>query len=142
MKTLSLLCMLLILFSSCSAFRPFEKEKVCSRNALAYLKNPRNKTKRAPMSPRLNQELLNTQNGMQLCYEDFKRRTGKEEFQTCMVVGVDRRGKTEYFDFSSKDLPLDRKFLRCAQAVTRRVPFQKYGKNYILIQSYNFYNGL
>ena len=93
------------------------------------------------MSSRLNQELLNTQYGMQLCYEDLKRRTGQDEFQTCMVVGIDGRGRTEYFDISSKDLPLDKKFLGCAQAVTRRVPYQKYGQNYILIQSYNFYNG-
>lgn len=137
-KIILLFC--LVSLASC-ANRPFEKEKVCSKNALSYLKNPRNKTKRAPVSTRLNQELLNTQAGMQLCYEDFKRRTGKEEFQTCMVVGIDQRGKTEYFDFSSRDAYLDRKFMRCAAAVTRKVPYQKYGKNYILIQSYNFYNG-
>lgn len=138
-QIIPLLC--LFLFSSCSTSRPFEKEKVCSKNALTYLKNPRNKTKRAPRSVHLNQELHNTQAGMQLCYEDFKRRTGKEEFQTCMVVGINQRGRTEYFDFSSKDAFLDKTFMRCAQAVTRKVPYQKYGKNYILIQSYNFYNG-
>jgi hypothetical protein len=138
-KIISILSLALI--TSCSTFKPFEKEKICSRNALSYLKLPKNKTKRAPMSPHLNQEMLNTQDGMQLCYEDFKRRTGKEEFQTCMVVGVDQRGKTEYFDFSSKEASLDKVFLRCAQAVTKKVPYPKYGKNYILIQSYNFYNG-
>jgi hypothetical protein len=137
-KIISLTCLALLF--SC-ANRPFEKEKTCSKNALSYLKNPRNKTKRAPASPRLNQELINSQAAMQLCYEDYKRRTGREEFQTCMVVGIDRRGMTEYFDFSSKDAPLDQKFMRCAFAVTKKIPYQKYGKNYILIQSYNFYNG-
>jgi hypothetical protein len=138
MNQKTLLILLALIFSSCSS-RPFSTEKVCSKSSLKYLKDPRNKSKRAPMSAGLNQEMQNTQMAMQYCYDDFKRRTGRDEFQTCLVVGVDPIGQTEYFDFSSKEVPLDSAFLKCAQAVTRKVPYPKYGSNYILIQSYNFH---
>lgn len=134
--------MLLILISSCASNKPeFVKEKVCSNQALKYLKNPRNKYKRAPSSPKLIQAMTNTTRSMQLCYEDFKNRTGHEEFNTCLVVGVNNSRRTEFYNFGSKDVQLDKAFMDCARAVTRSVPFNKYGSNYILIQSYQFYVG-
>ncbi len=132
--------MLLILISSCASNKPeFVKEKVCSNQALKYLKNPRNKYKRAPSSPKLIQAMTNTTRSMQLCYEDFKNRTGHEEFNTCLVVGVNNSRRTEFYNFGSQDVQLDKAFMDCARAVTRSVPFNKYGSNYILIQSYQFY---
>lgn len=134
--------MLLILISSCASNKPeFVKEKVCSNQALKYLKNPRNKYKRAPSSPKLIQAMTNTTRSMQLCYEDFKNRTGHEEFNTCLVVGVNNSRRTEFYNFGSKDVQLDKAFMDCARAVTSSVPFNKYGSNYILIQSYQFYVG-
>jgi len=141
MKTLPFL-LLLILISSCASERPkFVKEKVCSNQALKYLKNPRNKDKRALNNPKLIQDVANTSRSMQLCYEDFKNRTGKEEFNTCLVVGVDQQGLTEFYNFGSQDVQLDQRFIECARAVTQSVPFSQYGSNYILIQSYQFYVG-
>jgi hypothetical protein len=134
--------MLLILISSCATEKPkFVKEKVCSNQALKYLKNPRNKYKRALRNPQLIQALANTSRSMQLCYEDFKNRTGHEEFNTCLVVGVNETNQMEFYNFGSKDVPLDRTFVNCARAVTQSVPFSRYGSNYILIQSYQFYVG-
>lgn len=139
MKSITFM-MLLILISSCASNKPeFVKEKVCSNQALKYLKNPRNKYKRAPSSPKLIQAMTNTTRSMQLCYEDFKNRTGHEEFNTCLVVGVNNSRRTEFYNFGSKDVQLDKAFMDCARAVTRSVPFTKYGSNYILIQSYQFY---
>lgn len=134
--------MLISLITSCASDKPeFVKEKVCSTQALKYLKNPRNKYKRAPQSPALIQAMANTSRSMQLCYEDFKNRTGHEEFNTCLVVGVNEARQTEFYNFGSRDVPLDRTFMNCAKAVTRSIPFQRYGSNYILIQSYQFYVG-
>lgn len=141
MKSITFM-MLLILISSCASNKPeFVKEKVCSNQALKYLKNPRNKYKRAPSSPKLIQAMTNTTRSMQLCYEDFKNRTGHEEFNTCLVVGVNNSRQTEFYNFGSKDVQLDKAFMDCARSVTRSVPFTKYGSNYILIQSYQFYVG-
>lgn len=134
--------LLLMLITSCASDKPqFVKEKVCSNQALKYLRNPRNKYKRAPQSPALIQAMSNTSRSMQLCYEDFKNRTGHEEFNTCLVVGVNDSRQLEFYNFGSKDVPLDKTFVNCARAVTRSVPFSKYGSNYILIQSYQFYVG-
>lgn len=139
MKLLSLLIMLLFL-NSCASEKPkFVKEKVCSHEALKYLNNPRNQHKRFYSSPSLIMEIANTSKSMQLCYEDFKNRTGHEEFNTCLVVGVDHWGNTDFFNFSSQEIKLDQEFLNCARSVTGSVPYSKYGTNYIMIQSYQFY---
>ena len=141
MKLLTIL-MLVTFISSCASEKPkFEKEKVCSSQALKYLKNPRNKFKRAPRNPQLIQAVADTSRSMQLCYEDFKNRTGHDEFNTCLVVGVNEERKLEFYNFGSNEVPLDRKFINCARAVTNSVPYSKYGSNYILIQSYQFYVG-
>jgi hypothetical protein len=117
----------------------FIKETTCSRESLKYLKNPQNFKKRAPQNYELVQRMANTQRSMQLCYEDFKNRTGKDEFKTCLVVGVDPKGETEYYNFSSQEVELDKTFLECAHTITRNIPYAAYGRNYILIQAYNFY---
>lgn len=142
MKTLSFM-LLLILISSCASEKPrFVKEKVCSNESLKYLKNPRNKFKRAPKSMALIQAMAKSSNGMQACYEDFKNRTGHEEFNTCLVVGVNESSQTEFYNFSSQQINLDQRFMNCARNVTNSIPFEKYGSNYILIQAYQFYVGL
>lgn len=133
-------CFMLFGLASCASERPkFVKEKVCSQEALKYLKNPRNKNKRTFTSPSLIMDIANTSKSMQLCYEDFKNRTGHEEFNTCLVVGIDYLGNTEFFNFSSKEIELDQTFMNCARGVASAVPYSKYGNNYILIQSYQFY---
>lgn len=142
MKTLSFM-LLLMLISSCASEKPgFVKEKVCSNESLKYLRNPRNIHKRAPRSAALIQEMAKSSKGMQGCYEDFKNRTGHEEFNTCLVVGVNEYSQTEFYNFSSQQINLDQKFLNCARKVTKKIPYEKYGRNYILIQSYQFYVGL
>lgn len=130
----------LVIFASCSTEKPrFKKDNVCSYEALRYLKNPRNKEKRALNNPQLIQDVAATTRSMQLCYEDFKSRTGAEEFNTCLVVGVDSFGEMEFYNFGSREAELDETFLKCAKTVTKDVPFSSYGTNYILIQSYQFY---
>lgn len=138
MKLFAYLIVLAFLYS-CSTNK-FIKEEVCSTSSLKYLSLARNKTKHKPLNLSLGREVLNTQKGMQYCYDDFKRRTGKEEFRTCLVVGVDNKGSTEFLDVSSKEAVLDNRFKKCATQVAKQVPFAQFGRNYIFIQSYNFYN--
>lgn len=130
---------LLIFIISCSSSPPkFEKEKTCSQNSLKYLKNPRNRFKEPLNNPMLTSKIAETQKHMQLCYEDFKNRTGVEEFNTCLVVGVDYFGNLEFYNFSS-EAQLDQRFMNCARAVTNSVNYPEYGRNFILVQSYQFY---
>lgn len=141
MKTGAVL-LLLISLISCSTEKPrFRKDNVCSHEALRYLKNPRNKFKQKQIGSELVKVLAGTTRSMQLCYEDFKNRTGLEEFNTCLVVGIDDYGEMEFFNFGSREVQLDESFLNCAKAVTKSVPYSTYGTNYILIQSYQFYVG-
>lgn len=132
---------LFFLVLSCSSGPgEFSHQTVCSKDSMNYLRHPKNKEKDQHLSEALLNELAKTQQSMQLCYEDFKNRTGHEEFDTCLVVGVDGKGRTEYFNFSARAAPLDRRFLNCARAVTKSIPYGRYGRNYILVQSYRFYN--
>lgn len=132
------LVLLLLSFFSCT-HKKFVKENVCSPNAIAYIKNSKGRNFPLPNSQALKDKIAQTQTGMQQCYTDYMKRTGHEEFQTCMVVGVDSLGRMEYYNFSSQDIHSDRAFIQCAVKVTKKVPFWRYGKNYILLQSYNFY---
>lgn len=139
---LFLLLLTMILITACASEKPrFRKERVCTEEAMKYLRNPRNMDKRALNNPLLTEALSQTTRSMQLCYEDFRNRTGHEEFNTCLVVGVDENGSMEYKNFGTKEVELDDTFIKCARAVTDSVPYSTYGSNYILIQSYQFYVG-
>ncbi len=139
MKTLALLSVFSFLGSCATKLPEFRPAKVCSAEALRYLKNPRNRTKSRRVNADLAREMASTQKNMQLCYEDYRLRSGHIEFNTCLVVGVDRSGAMDFYNFSSREVRLDQSFLNCAQAVTRSVPYAKFGKNFILIQAYQFY---
>lgn len=135
---ISLLMAFLII--GCSTNIPhFKKEEVCTETALKYLRNPRNKTKRAIQNSSLINLLSKSCGKMQLCYEKFKERTGFEEFNTCMVVGVDESRTLEFYNFGSEQVVLDDEFINCTKNITRKIPYERYGQNYILIQSYKFF---
>ncbi len=140
MKFLTL--MMVFLASCASEPRFFKRDKVCSERALRYLKNPRNKEKRAPMSRELISSLTTASQSVQKCYENFRDRTGVEEFNTCMVVGVDAAGEMEFYNFGTQEVELDQEFLRCTENVTASIPFGTFGRNYILIQSFRFFVNL
>ena len=140
MKSLTLILLPLFLLS-CATKAPtpeFSREEVCSQQALRYLNHPANRKKLKSVHPNLMSMMANTGPGMQLCYDDLKARTGRDEFNTCLVVGVNSKGRTEFFDFSSQDI-MDQQFLDCAKRVTKQIPYGQFGKNYILVQSYQFY---
>lgn len=139
MRHLAYLLLPLTLLSCSTSKSKFEKESVCSAKALRYLSNPRNREKHSTLDPRLVQRMAASTRSMQLCYEDFRNRTGQEVFSTCLVVGVDAAGELEFHNFGSQEAKLDDEFLRCADAVTKAVDYGHYGKNYLFIQSYQFY---
>lgn len=139
MRIIPFILFMLMITSCASSKQPFQKERTCSNESLKYLKNPRNKEKVILRNPDLIKDMARTSGPIQKCYEDFSKRSGNDEFNTCLVVGVDRAGELEFYNFGSREVSLDQKFLHCAKTVTRNIPFSKYGQNYILIQSYRFY---
>lgn len=131
---------LITLLVSCTTTKPaFKKELACTNQAIKYLKNPRNVYKKRMHSEALMQALAKTSNQMQSCYESFKERSNAEEFNTCLVVGVDEKGRMDFHNFGSREVTLDQEFLNCAAKVTKKINYGAYGKNYILLQSYQFY---
>jgi hypothetical protein len=137
MKSFLLVSLSLLLFSCASSKDSFEPEKTCSDLSLKYIKN--NKHKRYLQSQEIITALQGTQSGVQSCYDSFVKRKGKDEFNTCLVIGYDVKGKLDYWELSSKEAKLDQEFLNCSNKVIGQVPFWKYGKNFILVQSYHFY---
>lgn len=139
MKLLVSLVLLGVALSCSSNNTRFDSNKVCSEQALKYLKNPRNKSKQYLNSPELQRAVNATKKSMQLCYEDFRNRSEVEEFKTCLVVGIDEAGNNDFYNFSTQEVELDERFMNCAKAVTNSVPYSDFGSNYILIQAYQFY---
>lgn len=85
-------------------------------------------------------KIASTKRSMQMCYEDFKNRTGHDdEFNTCLVVGVDENGSMDFYNFSTNEAKLDKKFMNCVAGVMGTIDFTSYGWNYLLVQSYQFY---
>lgn len=137
MKLISLVTLVLIVSACSSKEVKFKPEKTCSTTSLNYLK--RNKSKPFLKSDEAIQAMQGTQKGVQACYESYAERSGKEEFDTCLVIAYDKRGKLDYWELSSQQVKLDPEFIKCANKTIGEVPFWKYGKNYILMQSYHFY---
>lgn len=140
MKTLFGLFLVLQLVSCASDKPKFSPTKTCSSDSIKYLQSPHNQTKRYLDNPYLREKIAKTRRSMQLCYEDFKNRSGEDEdFNTCMVIGVDEYGLMEYYNFSSNDVKLDRQFVECANQVANSVDFSSFGWNYLLVHTYRFY---
>lgn len=133
------LILVMLLITSCSSRKEFVKENVCSPNALTYMKRSKNRKVLVPSDPIFQSQLMSTQNAMQSCYQEYMTRTGHDNFRTCLVVGIDELGRMEYYNFSSQDIHSDQAFIQCAVKVTKKIPFWRYGTNFILLQSYNFY---
>lgn len=122
---------------SCSSDR-FVKEEVCSPSSLAYLKSTRDREHGPQMLNALEHELLASKKEIQKCYDDYYDRTGIAEFQTCLVVGVDVTGMLDFYQLSSREIYSDSRFVKCAEEVTKKIPWWKYGTNYTVLQTYRF----
>jgi hypothetical protein len=136
----TLFCVLsLLLIASCVSKKEFIKEEVCSIAALTYYQEAKLKRTSVPENVLVQQKMEESRAGVLTCYESYMKRTGVEEFQTCLVVGVDERAQVEYFNFSSQHINADQKFIKCAMDLIGKIPFGDYGSNYVLLQTYNFY---
>lgn len=127
MKALSIV--FLFVLTACSSNRvqdtlpPYSKEKVCSNEALAYLK--KNSTP-AQGKQKFSEEdiyarMLSLEPAIRKCYEEEMERTGKQHaFNLCFVVGYSKRGVMDFFEFSTREIELSNEFKSCLSDLKSR----------------------
>ncbi len=112
----------LVIITACSSQRaqetipPFQKEIVCSNEALAYLKKdkplPANQQKYTESE--IYSRMLSLEPAIRNCYEEEIARTNKSHtFNLCFVVGYNAKGIMDFFEFSTKEITLTTEFKEC-----------------------------
>lgn len=117
----------LIFMAACSSNKTqaptipvFEKEKVCSDEALVYFKNKKTwpVAKKVYSDAEIHQRLLNLTPAIQSCYEKDIARTNKpESFNLCFVGGYNPKGEVEFFEFSTNEISLPTEFKDCLEKI-------------------------
>ena len=146
MKLASLLC--LIMITACSSKRiqeaipPFQKEMVCSDEALTYLnkEKPLSKDKIKRYSPaEIHPRMLSLEPAIRTCYEEEMVRTNKNQsFNLCFVVGYNLKGKMDFFEFSTKEIHLTVEFKECLEKIKNRYELKEF-TNLSIIQPFRLY---
>jgi hypothetical protein len=108
----------LLILAACSSNRTpelaeFQKEKVCSAEALGRLKpenvDPKNYTKQE-----IRERMLTFHPVVQKCYEEDMLRTGSvKSFNMCFVSEFDKKGLVKFFEFSSQEKIMSPEFTNC-----------------------------
>ena len=127
MKLLSIT--LIILMASCSSssrreLEAFEETRVCSGNSLRYYKSKKLTTdrKRKSGEAQIQQEMAKLQPLIQQCYEEELLRTQRDiEFHLCFIAGFDRRGRWDYYQFSSDEKDLTAAMKYCLEDLRKKV---------------------
>lgn len=128
MKRMKFFLFFLIIFS-CSSLRkeelpPFDENVVCSVNSLKYYKSKRLTTDRRRKSTdsEVQREMAKLQPHIQQCYEEELLRTQRDiEFHLCFVAGFDRRGRWDYYQFSSDEKDLTAAMKYCLEDLRKKV---------------------
>lgn len=137
----------LIMVTACSSNKiqntvpPFQKEKVCSTEALTYLKSykPAPSDKKRYSADEIHPLMLGLEPSIRNCYEKEIVRTNKlESFNLCFVVGYSSKGKMEFFEFSTNEVPLAAEFKACLEKIKDREELRGF-KNLSIIQPYRLY---
>ena len=97
---------------------PFDQQRVCSAESLNYLKT-------APQfvpSDATYERVLTLAPEIKKCYDnEIVLRNSYPPFNLCLVVGYDRAGAIEYFQFSTSDTELSPDMNRClANLITQK----------------------
>ncbi len=145
MKVLSLVS--LIVITACSSKRiqdtipPFQKENVCSDEALTYLKKYKAlpAEKNAYSESEIHSRMLSLEPAIRSCYEkDMVRTNNLQSFNLCFVLGYSPKGKMEFFEFSAKEIQLTAELKGCLEKIKVRDELKGF-KNVSIIQPYRLY---
>ncbi len=100
----------------------FMKEKVCSVTSINYLQKYPAKTKNS--SSKIEEstaKMLSLQPLVRKCYEQEMLETKSEpSFNLCLVTGYDKKGKQEFFEFSTNEIKLSENLISCLNNLKNR----------------------
>lgn len=102
----------------------FDEARVCSANSLKYYKVGKLTTDRRKKSTEaeVQKEMQKLQPLIQQCYEEELLRTQRDiEFHLCFVAGFDRRGRWDYYQFSSDEKDLTAAMKYCLEDLRKKV---------------------
>ena len=119
----------LFILMACSSdsrkeLQPFDENRVCSANSLRYYRTKKLTTHRKKKSSEkdIQKEMLKLQPRIQKCYEEELLRTQRDiEFHLCFVGGFDRRGRWDYYQFSSDESDLTAAMKYCLEDLRKEV---------------------
>lgn len=113
----------LFIVTACSSNRnkevilPFTKEKVCSERALIYLKGKHSTT--SPSTNKYSEDdirsrMLSLEPLIKKCYnEEIERSSKSHSFNLCLVVGYNKKGFMDFFEFSTREIHISNEFQKC-----------------------------
>lgn len=132
-----------LLLSACSGIKTpplFVKSEVCSQKSQDYI----NSHLLMPLpDPRLSRSLyLNLKPLVTACYEIESKDHPKERlFNLCMVAGINKNGKQDFFEFSTNESDLSPDFWHCINRLSHRLEFLDF-KDTVLIHAFPLYSNL
>jgi hypothetical protein len=124
----------LIFLFSCSSHRPqqtqiphFDKDAVCSPEARAYIvKYPKFNAKPRYTHADSRPYVLKLQPFVQACHQQEMSRTGQQNsYNLCLVVGLDKKGYKEFFQFSTTEIVLTNEMKKCLDDIKLKADFGK-----------------
>jgi hypothetical protein len=142
------LILTLLILSSCTSNKiqheipPFYAEKVCSNKSMAYFKHKKNESTVVlthNLREAMRSRLLVLEPGVEQCYTEEVARTKKPHaFNLCFIAGYSKKGKLEYFNFSTKEIELTKEFQVCLAGLKRKKELQGF-KNFSVLQPFLLY---
>ena len=138
---------LVLLIASCGTKKQntptvFVPGKICSERSLAYLEKTKpkdNVVKPAYSESEIQPYLIALAPLVQQCYRaELERKVSDESFPLCLVVGLDKRGNKEFFEFSNKERNFSDQFNKCLKGIEKLAGFQNL-KNLSILQPYNLH---
>lgn len=145
MKTALLVVVMMI--SGCATNKvqdtipPFQKELVCSDEALSYLKKdkPLSANQQTYTEADIHPRMLSLEPAIRKCYEEEIIRTNKSHsFNLCFVVGYNAKGVMDFFEFSTKEITLSADFKECLVKLKARKELKGF-KSLVITQPFRLH---
>jgi uncharacterized protein YxeA len=130
-------CLLFVLVGcgSWSKVRPFKKKNVCSDASLEYVKKQSNVKKND--EKRIQNRMGKIESQIKACYKnEVKKETySKPAFNLCLVMGYDKAGEIDFFEFSTKEYRMSESLVKCLSVIKSSKDLKGL-KNVTFIQPY------
>lgn len=136
------------LIAACSSHQypkkaePFKQEDICSQKGIGYLESLKSTELKSTeptdeMIVAVSEKLKMLAPGVQSCFQaEIERTDTYEPVTVCLITGVDKKGKLEFFEFSNKKQKMTSEFWDCLQSLRSSFKYQPL-KEFSAIQPFN-----